>query len=52
MNHLQVCDFRLLPKCKYGLHSSGILRSIDCLLVKDVSGHPVFPIFKGTDRLS
>ena len=40
-------DFRLPPRCKRDLRSSGILRGVDWQLVTDVSVQPIGPIFKG-----
>jgi len=42
-----VRDIRLPSRCKRHLHSSGLLSSVDCSLVTDVSGQPTGPIFKG-----
>ena len=38
-------NFRLVPRCKWDLRSSGVLLSIDW--VTDVSGQPIRPAFKG-----
>jgi hypothetical protein len=40
-------DFRLPRWCKWDLHCSGILCSIDWRFVTDISGQPIGPIFKG-----
>jgi hypothetical protein len=39
--------FSVPPLCKWDLHSSGMLRSTDWLLITDVSGQPICTIFKG-----
>jgi hypothetical protein len=39
-------DFVLLPRCKWDLHSSGMLRSFE-MIVTDISGRPTNPILKG-----
>jgi hypothetical protein len=39
-------DFRFSSRFKWDLCYSVILRSVDWLLITDVSGHPIFPIFK------
>jgi hypothetical protein len=39
----------LLVRCKWGLRSSSMLRSVDWQLVTDVSGRPIGPIFRGQE---
>jgi hypothetical protein len=39
-------DFKLLPRCRWYLRSSGILRSVEWYLCTDVSGQLIGPIFK------
>jgi len=46
-----LCVFRPQPLCKWGPCSFGTLGSIYHLLVTDVSGWPVGPIFKGPELL-
>jgi hypothetical protein len=46
VSHLIVnCDVRILPWYKGGLHSSGMLHSVDCVI--DVPGYNIDLIFKG-----
>ena len=40
-------DFRLPPCFTAGLHTSGMLRGVVRLLVADVSGQGIGPIFEG-----
>jgi hypothetical protein len=42
----QYALLRLPPWCRWGLRSSGMLRSVNCYLVTDVSRQPIGPIFK------
>jgi hypothetical protein len=37
-------DSRVLPRCKWNLCSSGVLRSVVCYLATDVSGQPDFQL--------
>jgi hypothetical protein len=39
------CD--VAPEIGLGLRSSGMLRGVGWCFVTDVSGYPIFPIFKG-----
>ena len=39
-------DFRLPSRCKWDMHTLGILRSVECYFLTDVSGQPISPIFK------
>jgi len=39
-------EFRLPPLCKWSIHSSEILLSVDCYLATDISRQPIGPIFK------
>ena len=41
-----VQNLGLPPRCKSDLHSSAMLRNVDCYVVTGVSGQPVCPIFK------
>jgi hypothetical protein len=50
INHI-TRDFRLPPLCNLDPHSSGLLRSVDWLVVIDVSGQPIVSISKGEDCL-
>lgn len=47
MDNTRLLDFRPLPRCSQGIHSSGMLRSKGRKLVTDVLGQPISPIFKG-----
>jgi len=40
-------EFRLPPRCRRDLRSSGILRSLEWQFLTDVAVQPIFPIFKG-----
>jgi hypothetical protein len=40
-------DFRLAPRCKRDLWSSGMLRSVDWRSVTEVSGQTISHVFKG-----
>jgi len=40
-------DFKLPPRCEWGLCSSGLFRRLYWWLVKDVSAQPIGPTFKG-----
>jgi hypothetical protein len=42
-------DFRLPPRCRLDLLSSGILRSVECESFTDVSGQRIGPMFKGQE---
>jgi hypothetical protein len=42
-------DFRLPPRCRWDLRSSGILRSVEWQFCTEVSGQPIGPIFTGQD---
>jgi hypothetical protein len=42
-----MCDFRLPPRFRWNLHSSGIFRSVEWQFCTDVSGQPIGAIFKG-----
>jgi len=42
-----VRDFRLLPRCRWGLRSSTLLRSVGWQLLTEVSGKYISPTFKG-----
>jgi len=42
-------DFRLPPRGRWELHSSGILRSELWQFLTDVSGQPISPVFKGQE---
>ena len=40
-------DFRFPPRCKWDMHSFGILHVVERYIFTTVSGHPICPIFKG-----
>jgi hypothetical protein len=44
-----MCDFRLLPKSRWELPSSGLLCSEWWWFLTDISGHPISPIFRGQE---
>jgi hypothetical protein len=46
---VRIRDFRLSPRCRWDLRSSGILRSDEFYFCTDVSGQPIGPVFKGQE---